>query len=360
MRVYNFNPGPATLPTAVLEKAQRQFVDYHGKGLSVMEMSHRSPEYDEIHNQAINNIRKIMSIPDNYHVLFLQGGASTQFFHIPYNFLSKETEADYIITGSWSKKAIKEAKLFGKVNVAASSEDVDFTRVPEQSEMNFSENAEYVHITSNNTIYGTQFHTYPDTGNIPLIADMSSDIMSKRIDVSEFQLIYAGAQKNMGPAGVTLVILSDEMANKAKPDLPTMVNYKTHIEKNSLFNTPPTFGIYMIKLVTDWIIEIGGIEKVEEINNAKAEMLYNAIDKNPDFFKGTTEKSSRSKMNITMRLPSEDLEKEFIEGASKEGMIGLKGHRSVGGIRASLYNALPLDGVKKLTDFMEDFAAKHA
>jgi len=359
MRVYNFNPGPATLPLSVLEKAQKDFVDFKGKGLSIMEMSHRSPEYDEVHNQAIKNIKQILSIPENYHVLLLQGGASTQFYHIPYNFLTRDSEADYVNTGSWSKKAIKEAKIFGKVNVAASSEDTNFSRIPKQSEMKFSPNAKYVHITSNNTIFGTQYHSFPDTKGVTLMVDMSSDIISRKFDVTEFQLIYAGAQKNMGPSGVTVVIISDEMAKKVKPDVPTMVNYNTHIEKNSLFNTPPTFGIYMLKLVTDWVVELGGIEKIEDINNSKAKTLYDAMDKNPEFFKGTTEIESRSKMNVTMRLPSEELEKMFIDSAKNEGMIGLKGHRSVGGIRASLYNAFPLEGVNKLTSFMADFIAKN-
>jgi len=350
MRVTNFNAGPAGLPTSVLEKAQTDLVNYQGKGLSIMEMSHRSPEYDEVHELAVSNIKSVMSLPDNYHVLFVQGGASTQFFHIPFNFLTKGSSADYINTGAWSKKAIKEAKSFGNVNVVATTEDTNFNRLPAISEMNFDNNAKYVHITSNNTIFGTQFHEFPNT-NAPLISDMSSDIMSKKIDVNQFGMIYAGAQKNLGPSGVTLVIIKDELAKKANPDIPTMVKYNTHIDKNSLFNTPPTFGIYLIKLVTDWIIEQGGLDKVEEVNNAKADLLYNTIDSNP-FFKGTTDGAARSKMNVTWRLPSEELEKQFIADAKNNGMIGLKGHRSVGGIRASIYNAMTLEGIKKLTEFM--------
>jgi phosphoserine aminotransferase len=357
-RVFNFNPGPATLPLSALEKAQAELLDFKGKGMSIMEISHRSKEYEEVHNQAIANIKKLLLVPDNYHVLFLQGGASSQFFHVPYNFLTKEKEADYIITGSWAKKASKEAKLFGKVNVVATSESVNFNKIPASSEMKFSDKAVYVHMTTNNTIYGTQFQSFPNTNGVPLVADMSSDIMSKKINSADFKLIYAGAQKNLGPAGVTVVIISDEFANKGNTDIPTMVNYRTHMAENSLFNTPPCFAIYMVKLMTDWVIELGGIEKMEKIVNEKAGLLYNTIDKHSEFYKGTTEKASRSKMNVTFRLPNEDMEKEFISNATKDGMIGLKGHRSVGGIRASLYNALPMEGVKKLCDYMEAFMAK--
>lgn len=351
MKKHNFYAGPAILPKDVLEKAKSELTDLNGIGLSVMEISHRSKDFDAIITTAEENFKKLLNIPDNYHVLFLQGGASQQFGMIPMNLLYGGT-ADYVNTGAWAKKAIKEGKLFGTVNIAASSEDKNFSYIPKK--FDFSADSKYVHITSNETIGGVQFNKFPDTGDVPLIGDMSSDIMSKKLDISKFGMIYAGAQKNIGPSGVTLVIIRDDLVQNSADGITTMLSYKTHADKKSLYNTPPSFGIYLIKLVTDWLIDLGGIEAIEKINENKANLLYNKIDSG-DFYNGTANREDRSKMNITFRLKSEELEKKFIEEATAAGLIGLKGHRSVGGCRASIYNALPLESVQELVKFMDEF-----
>jgi len=352
-RIFNFNAGPAALPLPVLEKAQKEFVNYQGEGLSVMEMSHRSKTFDGIIKDAEQLMKEVMGIPAGYKVIFMQGGATLQFAAIPLNLLPDGASADYINTGAWSKKAIQEAEKLGKqVKVIASSDDKNFSYIPKNISIN--PDATYVHITSNNTIAGTQFSTFPQTGDIPLICDMSSDINCRKIDVSKFALIYAGAQKNMGPSGVTMIIIREELLAKSPDNIPTMTSYKIHGSKDSLYNTPPTFSIYIIKLVLEWMQEIGGIEAIEKNNNKKASLLYNAMDSS-DFYRGTVAKDSRSIMNVTFRLLNEDLEKKFIAEALENGMIGLKGHRSVGGIRASIYNAVPLEAVEALVLFMEKF-----
>ena len=350
---YNFYAGPAILPYEVLKKAQDELLDFNGIGLSVMEISHRSKDFDAVIKGAEEKIRKILGVPDNYYVLFLQGGASLQFGMIPMNLLkSKDQQADYVHTGEWAKKAIKEAKLFGKVNIVASSEDKNFSYIPKN--IKFSENAVYVHITSNETIGGIQFQTYPDSGNVPLVCDMSSDIFSRKINVSKFGLIYAGAQKNIGPSGVTLVIIRKDLVENSADGLTTMLSYKTHVKEPSLYNTPPCFGVYIIKLVMDWIEGLGGLSAIEARNEEKAKILYDFID-NSSFYKSVVEKESRSKMNVVWRLNNEALEEKFIKEATAAGMIGLKGHRSVGGCRASLYNAMDVEGVKALVEFMKKF-----
>jgi len=356
-RVYNFNPGPATLPLAVLEIVQRELLDYKGTGMSVMEISHRSPEFDEINEAAISLTREVFGLGDNYHVLFVGGGASTQFACVPMNFLSEGQTAAYVDTGSWSSKAIKEAKLFGNVHLAGSSKEANYNHIPKEIEV--PTNAQYLHLTSNNTIFGTQYQSFPEVGNIPLVCDMSSDIASRKLDFTKFSLIYAGAQKNMGPSGVTMVIIRDDMLAKCKDGIPTMFNYKTHAEKKSLFNTPPSFSIYIVKLILEWLKNMGGLAAIEKVNLAKKERIYQLMDLHPDYFKGTAEKDSRSWMNLTMRLPNEDLEKKFIAEAKAAGFVGLKGHRSVGGIRVSLYNAMPLEGAEKLAEFALDFKKKN-
>lgn len=354
-RVYNFNPGPATLPLEVLQQAQRELLDYRGTGMSVMEISHRSPEFDEINNGAMALTREILGLGDNFKVLFLGGGASTQFAMIPLNFLPSGKTAAYVDTGSWSSKAIKEVQKVGRAHIAFSSKDEKYKRVPKPSEIDLPSDTAYLHVTSNNTIFGTQCHQFPDSGNIPLICDMSSDIASRRLDFSQFSLIYAGAQKNLGPAGVTMVIIREDLLAKCPDNLPTMFSYRTHAEKDSLYNTPPVFAIYMVKLVLEWIKEQGGLEAVEKVNITKKERIYEVMDNNADFFRGTVEPDSRSWMNITMLLPNEELEKKFITEAKAAGFVGLKGHRSVGGIRVSMYNAMPLEGVEKLAAFMKAF-----
>lgn len=352
-RALNFNPGPAALPFDVLDQAREELVDYQGKGLSVMEMSHRSPEYEAIHNDTMEQVRKLLQVPDSYKILLLQGGASLQFGMVPMNFLSSDRSAGYVLTGSWSEKALKEAKTIGQAYTAATTEDEGYRRIPEEIE--FQKETSYVHITSNNTIYGTQWGSFPDTGEIPLIADMSSDIFSKPFDVNDFGLLYAGAQKNLGPSGVTLAIVRDELAQSGNDDIPTLMKYTTHIGKNSLYHTPPTFGIYMLGLVTHWIRDRGGLSKMQEINAEKANLLYDVIDNSDGFYRGHAEKESRSHMNVTFRLPSEELEKAFLAQAKEEGFLGLNGHRSVGGCRASIYNAVPLESCRTLRDFMVTF-----
>jgi phosphoserine aminotransferase len=357
-RIYNFNAGPAALPLPVLEEIQAGFLDFKGSGMSIIEVSHRSKWFDEVIEDAVARVKRLLKLDESFHVLFLQGGASLQFCMIPMNLLPQGQSADYVNTGTWATKAINEARIQGKpIHVVASSEDKNFSYIPR--DISFSRNIAYVHITSNNTIKGTQWASFPDTGGVPLISDMSSDIMSRPFDPSPFGLIYAGAQKNLGPAGATLVIIREDMLGRVPQSLPTMLKYTTFVEKNSMFNTPPCFAIYTIQLVLKWLEEtIGGLEKMEDANREKASLLYQAID-GSEFYRGTAEGESRSVMNVTFRLPSEDLEKEFVQQALEHGLAGLKGHRSVGGCRASIYNATSLGAVKGLVDFMGEFAQKN-
>ena len=357
-RIINFSAGPAVLPLPVLEKAQSEMVSLPGVGMSVMEISHRSKTFDEIHMHAESGVRELMGVPENYHVLFLQGGASLQFSMAPINFLSKESSADYILTGSWGMKAIKEAKHEGAVNIAATTADGGFTRVPAQGELNLDPHAVYLHFTSNETIEGVEFKTEPDGGDVPLVCDASSNIMSRPIPVAKYGLIYAGAQKNIGPSGVTLVLIRDDLLERIPDGLHTMLDYRTHVQNKSLYNTPNTFGIYIIALVCDWLKEKGGLEGMQRENYAKAGLLYDAID-STEFYRGHADADSRSAMNVTFRLPSEELEKKFASEATAARLDGLKGHRSVGGIRASIYNAFPRNGVEALVSFMREFERKN-
>jgi phosphoserine aminotransferase len=357
-RIFNFSAGPAVLPLPVLEEAQRELVSLPGVGMSVMEISHRSKAFDEIIGRAESGLRELFGIPENYHVLFLQGGASLQFSMIPMNLLPGEGSADYIVTGSWGKKAVKEAKREGSVNIAATTADGGFTRTPGQDELKLDPKAAYVHLTTNETIEGVEWRQEPEVGNVPLIADASSDILSHVIPVEKYALIYAGAQKNMGPSGVTLVIIRDDLLRRIPDGLHTMLDYRTHVENKSLYNTPNTWGIYIIDLVCKWLKEKGGLEGMQRENEVKAKLLYDAIDATA-FYRGHADPDSRSIMNVTFRLPSEDLEKRFASEATAAGMDGLKGHRSVGGIRASIYNAFPREGVEALVSFMKEFEKKN-
>lgn len=359
VRVYNFSAGPAMLPEPVLKKAAAEMLDYKGSGMSVMEMSHRSKPFAEIIKGAETTLREIMGIPDDYYVLFLQGGASLQFAMVPLNFFGKAKKADYINTGTWSKKAISEAKKYGTINVAASSEDKKFTEIPSWDKTKFSKDADYFHITTNNTIEGTVFPELPDTGNVPLVADMSSNILSEEIDVSKFGLIYAGAQKNIGPAGVTVVIVRKNLVGKALPITPTLLDYKIHAENESLYNTPPCYAIYIAKLVFEWVKTEGGVKAVAERNRMKAELLYKTIDGSKLYKAPVTNPKFRSIMNVPFALPTEELDERFLAEAKKAGLTTLKGHRSVGGCRASIYNAMPVEGVKKLVEFMKEFERKN-
>ncbi len=353
-RIYNFAAGPSTLPLSVLEKAQSELLDYKGTGMSVMEMSHRSKTYDSIITEAEALMREVMGIPANYKVLFLQGGATMQFSMVPLNLLSKSGKADYIVSGSFAKKAMQEAQRYGQINVPATSESENFSCIPDLDKSKFTKDADYLHITTNNTIYGTRYTTLPDTGNVPLVADMSSNILSEVIDVKRFGLIYAGAQKNLGPSGTTVVIIREDLIGKALDSTPTMLNYKTHADNNSMYNTPPTYGIYIIKLVLEWIKEQGGVEKLQKINEKKAKIIYDYLD-GSKLLKGTAAKKDRSLMNVTFTLPSDELTSQFIKQADAQGLGSLKGHRLVGGIRASIYNAMPIEGVKSLVSLMEKF-----
>lgn len=352
-RVYNFSAGPSCLPLEALEKAQKELISYGSSGMSVMEMSHRSSDFQNIIDNCEALLRKLLNIGDNYKVLFLQGGASTQFAMVPLN-LYKNKKADYVLTGVWSKKAAKEAGRYGDVNVVASSEDKTFSYIPELSADMFSKDADYVHITHNNTIYGTRYTTLPDVGNVPLIADMSSSILSQEIDVNKFGIIYAGAQKNMAPAGLTVAIVREDLIGNALDITPTMLNYQTHADNGSMFNTPPTFAIYMCSLVCEWLDKLGGIKEIQKVNEYKAGLLYDFLD-NSSMFKGTVEKKDRSLMNVPFVTDSDELNAKFIKEAKENGLVNLKGHRSVGGMRASIYNAMPVDGVKKLVEFMKKF-----
>src|SRR5918911_757266 len=357
-RIFNFSAGPAVLPLPVLEQAQRELVSLLGVGMSVMEISHRSKTFDEIIGSAERGVRELLGLPENYHVLFLQGGASLQFSMVPMNFLPEGRSADYIITGSWGKKALKEAKREGTVNVAATTADGGFTRVPGADEIKLDAKAAYVHITTNETIEGVEWKAEPDVGAVPLFADASSDIMSHAIPVEKYALIYAGAEKNMGPSGVTLVIIRDDLLGRIPDGLHTMLDFRTHVENKSLYNTPNTWGIYIIDLVCKWLQGKGGLAGMERENEEKARLLYDAIDAT-SFYRGHADADSRSIMNVTFRLPSEELEKKFAQEATAQGLDGLKGHRSVGGIRASIYNAFPLEGVEALVSFMKEFEKKN-
>lgn len=358
-RAYNFNAGPAALPLEVLRKAQEELVDYNGIGMSVMEISHRSKEFEAINNDAQQLLAELLAIPSGYKVLFLQGGASTQFAMIPMNLLREGRVGAYVHTGSWAEKAYKEAKLFGQAVLAASSEDSNFTAIPDLSGLSLPEHAAYLHITSNETIGGIQYGAFPDSGSVPLIADMSSDIMCRPIDVSQFSLIYAGAQKNLGPSGVTLVIMKEELLADLPKQLPTMLRYGIHADNNSLYNTPPAYSVYMVKLVLEWLKEKGGLAQVESYNRNKAKLVYDVIDESNGFYQGVAAVASRSIMNITFRMRDEQLEKLFIKESEQAGFVGLKGHRSVGGLRASTYNAVPEQSCRALSEFMLDFARKN-
>lgn len=357
-RVFNFSAGPATLPEEVLKQAAEEMLDWHGSGQSVMEMSHRGKEFIGIAEAAEADLRELMGIPANYKVLFLQGGATLQFEMIPINLLRGKPSADYVNTGEWSKKAIKAAKLFGQVNVVASAEDKSFTYVPAQSTWKLSKDAAYVHICSNETIGGVEYNWLPDTGDVPLVADMSSDILSRPVDVSKYGLIYAGAQKNIGPAGLTIVIVRDDLIGKAVPPPPTMLDYKTHAAADSMYNTPPTYGIYIAGLVFQLLKRKGGLAAMERHNREKAGLLYTFLDQSK-FFVSPVNKADRSLMNVPFTLKNAELDEEFLKGARSRGMIQLKGHRSVGGMRASIYNAMPIEGVKTLVEYMKEFEAKH-
>lgn len=354
-RNVNFNPGPAALPLEVLQAVQGELLDYQGSGISILESSHRGKEFEAVNDQAITLVREVLGLSDDYHVLFLGGGASTQFALIPMNFVAQGKRAAYVDTGEFASKAMKEAGNVCDVHVAFSSKEQKYVRMPNMSDIDCPADAAYLHICTNNTIEGTQFHEFPNAGSVPLVADMSSDIASRELDYRRFSLFYAGAQKNLGPSGVTLVVVRDDFLATARKDIPTILNYRTHADNKSLYNTPPVFAIYIMKLVLEWVKKNGGLTGVGQINRAKKDLLYGAIDAASGFYRGAADTDSRSWMNVTMRLPNEDLEARFIADAKKEGLIGLKGHRSVGGIRFSIYNAVSLEDIQKTVDFMERF-----
>lgn len=358
-RIFNFSAGPAMLPEEVLKEAAEEMLDYRGSGMSVMEMSHRSKVYQQIIDEAEADLRQLVGIPDNYRVLFLQGGATLQFGMIPMNLMTVNKKADFIHSGVWTKKAMQDAKLFGEVNIIASSEEDKFNHVPDVKNLQFSKDADYVYMCDNNTIYGTKFKEYPDTGDIPLICDMSSCFLSEPIDVKKFGLIYAGAQKNVGPAGVTIIIIRDDLvARSAELKLPVYLKYSTHAENGSMYNTPPTYGIYICGKVFKWLLANGGLGRRKELNEMKAAVLYDYLDSS-NFYRTTVEKGSRSLMNVTFRTPSDELDAAFLEGAKKYKFTNLKGHRSTGGLRASLYNAMPIEGVEALVKYMREFEEEH-
>jgi len=361
-RVYNFSPGPSMLPLAVLEAAQRDLVALPDAGMSILEISHRSKWFDQILAETEANLRQLLQIPNNYHVLFLQGGATTQFSMLAMNLLrGKNQPADYIVTGTWGTKAVKEAQREGEVRVIWNGKADNYNRVPQNSELNVDSQAAYIHFTSNETIQGVEFPTEPETGNIPLVCDMSSDFLSRPININRYGLIYAGAQKNAGPAGATVVIIRDDLMQAAPNDLHTMLDYRIHAAEKSCYNTPPVFSIYLIGLVTRWLLnDIGGLEAMATLNREKANLLYDAIDQSNGFYKGHARPESRSMMNVTFTLPNADLEKQLIKEAEARGLYELKGHRSVGGLRASIYNAMPRDGLVALRDFMLEFQARQA
>jgi phosphoserine aminotransferase len=357
-RIHNFSAGPAILPLPVLEEAQRDLVSLPGVGMSVLEISHRSKTFEDILARTEADVRALGRVPANYKVLFLQGGASLQFSMVPLNLLTPGTTADYIITGGWAQKALKEAKRVGTVNIAGTTEGENFARIPRQDDLTLTPGAAYVHMTSNNTLFGTEWAAEPAVGDVPLVADTSSDMFSRPIDVSKYGLIYAGAQKNLGPSGVTLVIVREDLLARSSKSLHTMLNYAVHAENGSMYNTPPCFGIYLMGLVMKWALAQGGLDAINAANQRKAAKLYAEIDRS-GFYRGTADKASRSRMNITFRLPSEDLEKAFVKESTAAGLDGLKGHRSVGGMRASIYNAFPEAGVDALVAFMQEFERKN-
>ena len=357
-RIFNFSAGPAVIPVPVLQEAQRDMLALPGVGMSVMEISHRSKTFDEIIQDAEAGLRELLNIRKDYAVLFLQGGASLQFAMVPMNFLSLDASADYIVTGSWGKKAVKEAQKFGTADLAANMADGGFTRVPNQDELQLNPSAAYVHLTSNETIEGVQFKSEPETGDVPLVCDSSSDILSRPIPVEKYGIIYAGAQKNMGPSGVTLVIIREDLLPRIREGLATMLDYRTHATNKSLYNTPNTWGVYILNLVCKWLKDKGGLEGMQRENEEKAKLIYDAIDAT-EFYRGHADPDSRSAMNVTFRLPSEDLEKKFTGEATAAKLDGLKGHRSVGGIRASIYNAFPREGCEALVEFMKEFEKKN-
>ena len=357
--ILNFNAGPAILPAPVLEQVERELRDYQGRGMSIMEMSHRSKEFEAINAEAEATFKRLLGVGNDYRVLFLQGGASMQFAMVPMNFLAPGTTADYLVTGSWGEKALEEASALGQARSAASTKTDAYRRVPRSDEIDLSSSPAYVHITSNETIQGTQWRDFPDVGARPLVGDMSSDILSRPIDASKFHLIYAGAQKNLGPSGVTAVVLCEAWLEKANKKVPTMLRYGTHVKNNSLYNTPPSFGVYMLNLVLQWIEKLGGAVAMGQRNERKAKTLYDAIDQSGGFYRGHAAPEARSRMNVTFRLPSEALEQQFVAESQNASMIGLAGHRSVGGIRASIYNALEPKACEALAAFMKDFAKKN-
>ena len=359
-RIFNFSAGPAMLPEEVLKEIAEEMLDYRGCGMSVMEMSHRSKVFQQIIDEAEADLRQLVGIPDDYAVLFLQGGATLQFGMIPTNLMTVNHKADFIHSGVWTKKAMQDAKLYGEVNIVASSEDTKFNRVPNIRGLKFSKDADYVYMCDNNTIYGTKFKEYPDTGDIPLVCDMSSCFLSEPIDVKKFGMIYAGAQKNVGPAGVTIVIIRKDLVERsANAQLPVYLKYSTHVENGSMYNTPPTFAIYVCGKVFKWLLANGGLEKRQQINEEKAKILYDYLDSSK-FYRPYVEKDSRSLMNVTFRTPSDELDALFLEGAKKYKFTNLKGHRSTGGLRASIYNAMPIEGVKALVKYMKEFEEEQA
>ena len=360
IRVHNFNAGPAALPLEVLQQAQAEFLNFNGTGMSMLEMSHRSPEYEVVHNEAKTLLKELLALPEGYEVLFLQGGASLQFAMVPMNFLPAGKKAAYAMTGVWAEKAYEEAARMGAVMIAASAKENNYSRIPAVQELACDEDCAYLHITSNNTIFGTQWQEFPEMGKIPLIADMSSDILSQPFDASRFSLIYAGAQKNLGPAGVTVVIVRQELLEKANRNLPVMLRYQTYAKDNSLYNTPPTFSIYMVNLVLNWIKAQGGLAAVQRRNQRKAAVIYEAIDNSNGFYIGHADKGSRSLMNITFRLADAGLEKKFLQTAKQANFIGLAGHRLAGGCRASTYNAVPYQSCLALKELMEKFQKENA
>ena len=358
MRVFNFSAGPAVLPEPVLAQAAAEMLDWHGSGMSVMEMSHRGKEFISIAEQAEADLRELMGIPANYKVLFVQGGATLQFAAIPLNLLRGKKSADYINTGEWAKKAIKEAKRYGAVNIAASAEDRQFTYAPAQKSWKLDADAAYVHYTSNETIGGVEFHWIPDTGSVPLVADMSSHILSRPVDVAKYGLIYAGAQKNIGPAGLTIVIVREDLIGTTLPITPTVLDYKAQADSDSMLNTPATYGIYIAGLVFQWLKKLGGLQKIAQMNRAKANVLYEYLDQT-EFYYSPVDKDDRSLMNVPFRLRNEALNDDFLKQAKARGMVELKGHRAVGGMRASIYNAMPIEGVKALVEFMREFQSRN-
>ncbi|MGM9521473.1 MAG: 3-phosphoserine/phosphohydroxythreonine transaminase [Oscillospiraceae bacterium] len=357
-RIFNFSAGPSALPLSVLQKAASEMTNYGGSGMSVMEMSHRSKVYQDIFDETKANLIKVLNIPETHEVIFMQGGATFQFSAVPLNLIGTTGKADYALTGSFSTLAAKEAKKYGKINIVASSEDKNHTYIPSNDQLKLSPDAAYFHYCANNTIYGTEWNYIPDTGKVPLVADCSSNILSRPIDISRYGLIYAGVQKNMAPAGMAAVIVRRELAGHELPFTPIIMSYQTTINKDSMYNTPPTYNIYMLGLVLKWVIANGGVRGMEELRNTRSSLLYDFID-DSSLFIGCADKDSRSKMNVTFRTGNEELDNEFVKEASAHGFVNLKGHRSVGGMRASIYNAMPVEGVEKLVDFMKDFEVRH-